>query len=68
MFRGVYRDCSEIWPLVRFHIFLYDLILKTFRIYSIDTILHSWESLFIERAHFLLVCFLHVFVFFTFFS
>ena len=46
MFRGRERDHSEVWSLIRFHVFLWASISKSFCNYSISDILLSWSPFF----------------------
>lgn len=38
--RGLKRDPSDVWSLVRFHVSLWGLVMKVFRNYSIGVILN----------------------------
>lgn len=43
IFRGMEKDPSKFWPLLRFYIFWWTSVLKTFWNYSKGVILHCWS-------------------------
>ena len=46
VFGGRERDPSEVWSLARYHVSLWALVSKTFCIYFLGNILHSWNPFF----------------------